>query len=71
MWVFIHEHLQFRGKQGKGLAISFSSLYYFHLLRSQLDISRASTAHTTHLCKKLAAGIEPGTFGFQAEVTNL
>ena len=31
-WDFFHEHSQFTGMQGKGKAISLTSLYYFHPL---------------------------------------
>ena len=31
-WVFFHKHSRFTGQQGKGEAISLTSLYHFHSL---------------------------------------
>ena len=51
----------------KGDEISSTPHYYFHPLHKHLDISRVITAETSPL---LAVGLEPGPFGFRAEVAN-
>ena len=61
IWVFFYEHSLFTGHQGKGEGIFLTPLYHFHPLRRHLDISWAITA-------ELAAELEPGTFGFRAQV---
>ena len=57
----IHDSQDSRGRKGGG--ISLTPLYYFHPLYSRL-LQRA------HLCTWLAAGLEPGTFSFRAQVAN-
>ena len=46
-WVFFGEHSRFTGQQGKGEAISLTSLYHVHPLHRHLDISRAITADSS------------------------
>ena len=60
---FFHEDLGITGLQGKGEGISLTPHYHFHLLHRHLDISWAITG-------ELAAGLKPGTFGFQAQIAN-
>ena len=49
VWVFFREHSPFIGQQGKGETISLTSLYHFHPLHEQLDISRAITVESSPL----------------------
>ena len=48
-WFFFHEHSEFTGQQGKGEAISLSTLYHFHPLHRHLDISWAVNAENSAL----------------------
>ena len=66
--VFFHEHSRITGLQGKGEGISLTPYYHFHPLNMRLDITRAITAESSPL--HMAAGLEPGTFGFRAQVAN-
>ena len=68
IWVFFHEHSRVTGLQGKEEGISLTPHYHFHPLYRQLDISRAITAESSPL--HIAAGLEPGAFGFRAQVAN-
>ena len=70
IWVFFHDHSQFTGLQGKGEGISLTPHYHFHPLHRHLDISRVITAESSPLHIAIAAGLEPGTFGFRAQVAN-
>ena len=70
IWVFFHKHSRFIGHQGKGEAISLTPLCHFHPLHIHLDIRRAITAESSPLHIELAAGIEPGTFGFKTQVAD-
>ena len=65
--VFFHEHSRFTGQQGKGEDIFLTPLYHFCSLHIHLDISQAITAESSPL-HIVAAGLEPGTFGFRAQV---
>ena len=47
--VFFQEHSWFTGQQRKGIAISFTPLYNFHLLHIHLDINRGITAESSPL----------------------
>ena len=49
VWVFLHEHSQITGLQGKGEGILLTLHYYFHLLHRHLDISQVITAESTPL----------------------
>ena len=49
--------------------ISLTPHYHFHPLRRHLDFSRAITAESS-LLRVVAAGPEPDTFGFGAQVAN-
>ena len=66
IWVFFHEHSRITELRGKGEGISLTPHYPFHPLHRHLDTSRAITPDSTWL----AAGLEPGTFGFLAQVAN-
>ena len=55
---------------GEGGGHSLTPHYNFHPLHRHVDISRAITAGGSPLCTKLAAGLEPETFGFRAQVAN-
>ena len=68
IWVFFHAHSWFTGQQGKGEVIYLTPLYHFHPLRRHLDISQAITAESSNL--HIAAGLEPETLGFRAQVAN-
>ena len=46
IWVFFHEHSQFKGLQEKGDVISLTGLYHFYLLCSYLNKSPATKAET-------------------------
>ena len=70
MWVFFHEHSRITGLQGKGEGISLTPHYHFHPLHRHLDINRAITAESSPLHIETAAGLEPETFGFRAQVAN-
>ena len=48
IWDLFHEHLQFTGKQGKGVAISLTPLYHFHQFHRHLDISQAISKERSH-----------------------
>ena len=43
---FFHEHLRFLGQQGKGEALSLTTLYHFYPLYRHLGISRVITAES-------------------------
>ena len=49
IWVFFYEHSRFIGQQGKGEAISLISLYHFHSLHKQLDVSQTIIAEGSPL----------------------
>ena len=66
---FFHKHSQITGLPGKGEGISLILHYHFHRLRRHLDISRAITAESSPL-HIASARLEPGTFGFRAQVAN-
>ena len=66
--VFFNEHSRITGLQDKGEGISLTPYYHFHPLNMRLDITRAITAESSPL--HMAAGLEPGTFGFRAQVAN-
>ena len=68
IWVMFHEHSWIIGLQGKGEGIPLTPHYHFHLLHIHLNISWAITLDSSPL--HIAARLEPGTFGFQAKVTN-
>ena len=65
-WVYFHEHLRCTGQPEKGKANSLTPFCNFHPLYRDLDISRTINAES--LPQRLAAGIEPGTVGFQAQI---
>ena len=67
--VSFQELSQFTGQQGKGKVIFLTPLYQFQRLHRHLDISQAITAERSHL-HRATARLEPGTFGFQAQVAN-
>ena len=67
-WVFFHEHSLFTGQQAKGGDIFVTPLYHFHPLHTQTLARRL--LQRAHLCTQLAAGLEPGNFGFLAQVAN-
>ena len=54
------------GLQCKGDGISLTPHYHFHPLHRHLDITLAIAAR--ELASWVAAGLEPGTFGFRALV---
>ena len=65
MWVYSHEHSRIEELQGKGESISLTPHYHFHPLHRHLGITLAvQFLREAHLCAWLAAGLEPGTFGF-------
>ena len=70
IWVFFHDHSRITGLQGKGEGISLTPHYHFHPLHRQLDISRAITTESSPLHIASTARLEPGTFGFRAQVAN-
>ena len=47
-----------------------TSHYHFHPFHRHLHISWAITAESSPLHTKVAAGLEPGIFGFRVQVTN-
>ena len=49
VWVFLHEHSQITGLQGKGEGISLTPYYQFHPPHRHLNISRAITAESSPL----------------------
>ena len=67
--VFFHKHSRITGQQGKWEGISLTPHYHFYPLHRHWDISWW-LQQRAHLCTKLAAGLEPGTFGFRAQVPN-
>ena len=69
IWVFFHEHLQITGLQVKGEGISLTPHYPFHPLHRHLDISRTIIAESSPL-RIASSRLEPGTFGFRAQVAN-
>ena len=50
--------------------MSLTPLYHFHPLPKYLDISRVITAESSPMHIQLAAGLEPETFGYRAQVTS-
>ena len=68
IWVFYHDHSRITGLQGKGEGTSLTPHYHFHPLHKHLDISRAITAESSPLHIASSRGLEPGTFGFRAQV---
>ena len=69
IWVFFHDHSQIIRLQEKWEGISLTPRYHFHSLHRHLDIIRAIILKA-HICTKVAAGLEPGTFGFREQVAN-
>ena len=65
-WVFVDEHSQLIGQQGKSEAISLTPPYYFHLLQRHYTLAR-HLLNKAHLRTKLANKLKPGTFGFWAK----
>ena len=49
--------------------MSLTPLYHFHPLHKYLDISRVITGESSPMHIQLAAGLEPETFGYRAQVT--
>ena len=49
--------------------LSFNPLYQFHPLKDALKLA-GWLLETAQLCAKIAAGLEPGTFDFLAQVAN-
>ena len=69
IWVFFQEHSRFTVQQGKGEAISLSLLITStHFTDTQKVVGRL--IQKTHFRTQPAAGLEPGTFGFRAQVAN-
>ena len=65
VWVFFHENSRFTWQQGKGEDIYLTSLYHFHPLQRNVDISRFITAESSSLhIASIVDGLESGTFGF-------
>ena len=54
----------------KAEGISWAPHYHFHTLHKHLDINRAITGESSPLHIVSTAGLEPGTFGFQAQLAN-
>ena len=69
LWVFFDNHSRIAGLQRKGEGISLTPQYHFHPLHGHLDISLAITAESLPL-RIGTAGLEPGTFGFRAQIGN-
>ena len=69
IWDFFHNDTRIRGLQGKEEGISLTSDYHLHPLYRHLDISLVITPEA-HLYIYVAAGFEPETLGFRAQVTN-
>ena len=67
IWVFFHENARLTGQQGNGEAIFSTRLYHFRNFTDTQMLAR-KLLQRAHVCTQLAAGIEPGTFGFQAQV---
>ena len=55
---------------GEGGGHFFNSSLPFDPLRRHLDINRAITAESSPLHIGRKAGLEPGTYGFRAQVAN-
>ena len=70
IWVFFHEHSRFAGQQGKGEGIYLAPLYRFHPLCGCLVRYWPGYSCGGLGCAQLATGLEPGTFGFRAQVAN-
>ena len=66
-WVFFGEHSRFTGQQGKGEAISLTSLYHVHPLHRHLDISRAITADSS-LVHIASSCTRTGNLWFQVQI---
>ena len=66
---FFHEHSRFTGQQGKEEANSLIPLYHFHSIHKHFITNWTITAESPPL-HMLTAGLEPGTFGFRAQVAN-
>ena len=67
---FCHGHSRFTGQHGKWEVTSLTPLYHFHLLYRHLDIFARRVLQRAHFCTQLVAGLEPGIFGFRAQVAN-
>ena len=57
-----------RRTAGEGAGQFFNSYYHFHPLHRHLDMRWTITAESSP--PRIAAGLEPATFGFRAQVTN-
>ena len=68
VWVFFHKHSRITGLQEKGEEISLTPHYHFHFTGTQALAGRLLQG--AHLCAQLAAGLEPRTFDFPAQVAN-
>ena len=70
VWVFFHEHLKFTGQQGKGKAVSLTSIYHFYLLHRHLKTLTGQLLERAHLYTQLAVRLELRTFGFHVQVAD-
>ena len=67
--VFFHEHSRFAGQQGKGrISIQLLTTTSTRFVGAQVLAGRLLRG--AHLCAQLATRLEPGTFGFRAQVAN-
>ena len=69
IWVFFHEYHELKDSRSRGRL----SLYNFFTTCFRFTNAQALAKlllQRAHLCAKLAAGLEPGTFGFLSQVTN-
>ena len=66
IWVFFHEHSQITGLQGKKEGISLTPSATSTRF-TDIQILPRRLLQRAHLCAQLAAGLEPGTFGFRAQ----
>ena len=64
---FFHKHSRITGLWGRREGISLTLHYHFHPLNRHSEITRAIIADS---CTYPEAGLELGTFDFQAQVAN-
>ena len=68
IWIFFHEYHELKDSMSRGRL----SLYNFFIPCFRFTNAQALAKlllQRAHLCAKLAAGLEPGTFGFLSQVT--
>ena len=68
-WVFLSRTFTNHRTAGEGEGVSLTPHYNFHRFTDTQTLAER-LLQRVHLCIQLAAGLEPGTFSFRAQVLN-